>query len=475
MPLTGFDVGVLIAGVFVVLACMITFNSIRLHYLHSKQPQIRNFTIRILLMIPVYGIEAWMAMFFVEYAVLFQVLREGYEAFVIVSFMQLMLTYLGGPLSLARDLAARRQVTKHLPPLCCVKPWKGAKFVRLTLIGTLQYVPCSLFVMALSISTWFAGAYHEGNVALNDSYIYSVVIMNFSQMWALYCLVLFYQGTKEDLKPINPLPKFLCIKFIIFFTWFQGIVISIMTHYKWVKLSSNPDQEDKYESQLQNFIICLEMLILAVCHSYAFPSTEFNVAHNPRSATAVLANQWDNNVPEDHFSSDSAKSESKYERRSSPRSGITALPVRMAKSVGRAVNNRVERLQRLGSGVMASTGEVMSGVNLFDIWLVLRQTQELDALASQDDAQLQKEKEEEALESGGFNAGLGSPHDMTLVCESPLCEDLLAKEGEEKENVKHLELTKNAKSRKSEDEAARSPLRSQPQNKKELAAAWDLV
>jgi hypothetical protein len=192
--LTEFGLAEIISGAFVLAATLIAMASIKLHYKHSRQPQIRNFTIRILLMIPVYSIEAWLAIVFTKFSVMFKVLREGYEAFVILSFMQLMLTYLGGPMALAREMSSKGRVTPHLPPLCCMRPWGGARFVRLTLLGTLQYVPASVFVMALSISTWFFGVYEEGLISWKNAWVYCVFITNCSQMWALYCLVLFYQG-----------------------------------------------------------------------------------------------------------------------------------------------------------------------------------------------------------------------------------------------------------------------------------------
>ena len=48
------------------------------------------------------------------------------------------------------------------------------------------------------------------------------------QAWAMYSLVMFYYAFKEDLKPIKPLGKFLSIKMIIFATFWQAVVVSIL-------------------------------------------------------------------------------------------------------------------------------------------------------------------------------------------------------------------------------------------------------
>ena len=69
------------------------------------------------------------------------------------------------------------------------RPWAlGAEFVRLTLLGTLQYIPFSLLVTAASVVGRLRGCYHEGRFSFDDVYLYAIVVRNWSQCWALYCV-----------------------------------------------------------------------------------------------------------------------------------------------------------------------------------------------------------------------------------------------------------------------------------------------
>jgi hypothetical protein len=45
---------------------------------------------------------------------------------------------------------------------------------------------------------------------------------------ALYGLVLFYDLTKDELKGRRPLAKFISIKLIVFFTFYQSFVVRIV-------------------------------------------------------------------------------------------------------------------------------------------------------------------------------------------------------------------------------------------------------
>ncbi|KAL8528407.1 hypothetical protein ACS0TY_006008 [Phlomoides rotata] len=59
-------------------------------------------------------------------------------------------------------------------------------------------------------------------------YPYLAVVLNFSQSWALYCLVHFYAITKNELAHMKPLYKFLMFKSIVFLTWWQGVAIALL-------------------------------------------------------------------------------------------------------------------------------------------------------------------------------------------------------------------------------------------------------
>lgn len=96
-------------------------------------------------------------------------------------------------------------------------------------------------------------------------YPYIAVVLNFSQMWALFCLVQFYNVTHERLKEIKPLAKFISFKAIVFATWWQGFGIALLCYYGVLP------KEGRFQNALQDFLICIEMAIAAVAHIFVFP------------------------------------------------------------------------------------------------------------------------------------------------------------------------------------------------------------
>nr|XP_016496137.1 PREDICTED: transmembrane protein 184A-like isoform X2 [Nicotiana tabacum] len=70
------------------------------------------------------------------------------------------------------------------------------------------------------------------------------------------------------LQPFNPVPKFIIIKSVVFLTYWQGVLVFLAAKARFIK-----DTEEAAE--FQNFIICVEMLIAAAGHLFAFPYKEY--------------------------------------------------------------------------------------------------------------------------------------------------------------------------------------------------------
>ena len=113
-------------------------------------------------------------------------------------------------------------LSRLLPTLGWTDRWQmGEEFLRKCRIGVLQFVPVQMAATFATAWCEHHHSYHEGRWSWHSGYAYVTPIRALSQGLALYCLVYFYHGTEELLKEINPLAKFLSIKLVIFFTFWQ--------------------------------------------------------------------------------------------------------------------------------------------------------------------------------------------------------------------------------------------------------------
>lgn len=90
----------------------------------------------------------------------------------------------------------------------------GSEFLYRNKMGVLQYVVIKNITAVAVFLLEFFHLYEEGTFKWDGGYLYVCIINNLSQMWALYCLVLFYNATKEELANWRPLGKFLCVKLV---------------------------------------------------------------------------------------------------------------------------------------------------------------------------------------------------------------------------------------------------------------------
>jgi len=116
--------------------------------------------------------------------------------------------------------------------------------------------------------------WNEGELSFTNAYMYISGLLNMSQMWALYCLVKFYHATHEDLHEWSPMGKFLCIKGVVFFTWWQGVVLALAKNNGLMPDVGQWDKDD-VANGVQDYLICVEMFCFAIAHSFTFTYKEY--------------------------------------------------------------------------------------------------------------------------------------------------------------------------------------------------------
>ncbi|XP_025830833.1 transmembrane protein 184C-like [Agrilus planipennis] len=111
---------------------------------------------------------------------------------------------------------------------------------------------------------------------------------------AMYCLVLFYKATASELKPMKPLPKFLCIKAVVFFSFFQGVLIDVLVYSRTILPNPNQTVDGlSVSKRLQNFLICIEMCMAAVAHHYSFSYKPYVTSDSSPSCCSAFLAMWD--------------------------------------------------------------------------------------------------------------------------------------------------------------------------------------
>jgi len=92
----------------------------------------------------------------------------------------------------------------------------------------LQFVLLKPLTSSVEILLHHYDLCEDGDYSLRNCYIWISLVNNISVTVALYSLVLFYKATKERLAPFKPFQKFLCIKSLLFFSYWQTCLFNLL-------------------------------------------------------------------------------------------------------------------------------------------------------------------------------------------------------------------------------------------------------
>lgn len=257
------------AGIFTLAAVGVSFTIIGLHLKHWKDPALQKSMCRIVLMVPVYVIGSYLSLLWKDEAFYFTLIRDCYEAYVLYMFFKMLIELADGEEALISKLEYLDQF-RCFAPLCCCHIKPGRIFLHRCKQMILQFVILKPILAVFTFCLSFYGIYDEGSFDYDRGYLYVTIVYNVSFTIALYFLVLFYESIKHILAKYRPLAKFLCIKAVVFFSYWQSIIIAIMVYFGWVIESKDDWTISDVATGLQNFLICVEMLPLAIAHIKSF-------------------------------------------------------------------------------------------------------------------------------------------------------------------------------------------------------------
>jgi hypothetical protein len=132
-------------------------------------------------------------------------------------------------------------------------------------------------------------------------HFYVFFFSNVSQMWALYCLVMFYVALKEDLAPYNPVLKFFIVKAVVFFCFWQGMLLGVLAYLGYIQGSADFNSVQIVEA-IQEFLVCVEMVVVSFLFHKAFPVEEFvdlerierDRSQDPAGTNKQRSRRWEN-------------------------------------------------------------------------------------------------------------------------------------------------------------------------------------
>lgn len=254
-----------------IVACFISFLDIRDHLARFDYPKIQVLEMRVLLMIPVFAVLTALSLLYPDWRFFFTTVRDTYESFILYMFFMLMIAYCGGEGQLLRSLQRKRYKGIHLFPVCWLPTFD---------LDTEFYLRCKRWVLQCAlikpITSFIAmvchplGIYVEGNFGVGNVYTYTCIVINFSLTWALYYLVLFEVELEKELHYAQTFLKFLCVKSIIFFSYWQSVAVTVCVFLHVFYIGEEEEEKERVGSLLQDLLMCYELVPVALLHRAAF-------------------------------------------------------------------------------------------------------------------------------------------------------------------------------------------------------------
>ncbi|CAL1702876.1 unnamed protein product [Somion occarium] len=286
-------IGWVVAGSCAAASVVISLVSVLKHAMHYNNRAEQRQILRILYMPPLYGVISFFSYRFFRSYTYYDLIETIYESITLSAFLLLLIEYVAATGSGHNvDNAIARKDKQSLPfPFCFwrYRPTK-AYFMYTLKWSVLQYVIIRPVLSIVGIICQRKGVLCEsGAWSLHTAKAYITVIDGISITIALYGLIIFYGLTKDELKGRRPLAKFLAIKLIVMFTFYQSLIFGALEGR--VIKATTYWTETNISDGLNALAICIEMVFFSLFMMWAYSWNDYRVKGEAR--TSIWRPLWD--------------------------------------------------------------------------------------------------------------------------------------------------------------------------------------
>jgi hypothetical protein len=166
-------------------------------------------------------------------------------------------------------------------------------------VAIFQYCTVKVALTMIALITQATGRYCIETLKPAFAHVWIIIFQTISVTIAMFCLVQFYKQVKEDIAEHRPLVKVAAIKLVIFLSFWQTIILSLLTAGNAIK-PSKKIQEPDLRVGLPVLLLCMEMAVFALFHFWSFPDQPYRLRSKqylggPLGIKAILdaLNAWD--------------------------------------------------------------------------------------------------------------------------------------------------------------------------------------
>jgi len=127
---------------------------------------------------------------------------------------------------------------------------------------------------------WTNRKFDGGDFSATSANLWIFIAENMSVSLALYYLLAFYQVSKRhvELSKTKPLWKFSSIKLLIFFAFWQTMLIKVMSAMGFIASRRTSDM-DRVAVGFSDYLLIVEMAVLSVVHTFVFSASEHSFGY----------------------------------------------------------------------------------------------------------------------------------------------------------------------------------------------------